>query len=163
MSELSDQFSRSDQIPTKLRDSELSDSEFSQTGLGLEFEKNAGAPAKLLILQSELSPIKFLVLQLGQLGIRSDWTRNRWGSVMCSTLPHSRSPLQFLHPTSLPIANRNHCTPSVQSSCQSTYLPSTSTIVLDGLEVSVDELAGLPADQGSNTTVDVSSCLESEA
>ena len=91
LSELSDQFPRSDQIPTKLRDSELSDSEFSRTGLGLEFEKSAGVPAKLLILQSELSPTKFLVFRLGQLGIRSDRTRNRWGSVMCSSLPSSTS------------------------------------------------------------------------
>ena len=86
LSELSDQFPRSNQIPTKLRDSELSDSEFSRTGLGLEFEKSAGVPAKLLILQFKLSLIKFLVFRLRQLGIQSDQTRNRWKSVMCSSL-----------------------------------------------------------------------------
>ena len=80
-----------------------------------------------------------------------------------STLRHSRSPLQFLHSTSFPVTDMDHHAPSTQSSCQSTYLPLTSTIALDGLEVLVDELAELPAGQGSNTTVDVSSCLESEA
>ena len=80
-----------------------------------------------------------------------------------STLRHSRSPLQFLRPTSWPVTNMDCHTPPIQSSCQSTYLPSTSTITLDGLEVSGDELAELPAEQGSSTTVNISSRLESEA
>ena len=80
-----------------------------------------------------------------------------------STLHHSRSPLQFLRPTSFPVTNMDHHAPPAQSSCQSTYLPSTSTIALDELEVSGDELAELPAEQESSTTIGISSHLESEA
>ena len=40
-----------------------------------------------------------------------------------STLCHSRSPLQFLRPTSFPVTNMGHRAPPAQSSCQSMYLP----------------------------------------